>query len=120
MTLSTKNTGNWRVKSFNILATYKKAEDLINIGAYVQGSNPEIDYAITMIHRVNAFLKQNIDEKIDFNQTKDQMRALFASSDKLSFDLLTITGLKSMAKKAKLDILEITIDEKTEDELRMR
>ena len=67
-------------KIINILATYKKAEDLINIGAYVQGSNPEIDYAITMIHRVNAFLKQNIDEKIDFHQTKDQMRALFATS----------------------------------------
>jgi len=66
-------------KIINILATYKRAEDLINIGAYVQGSNQEIDYAITMIHRVNAFLKQNIDEKIDFNQTKDQMRALFAT-----------------------------------------
>ena len=66
-------------KIINILATYKKAEDLINIGAYVQGSNREIDYAITMIHRVNAFLKQNIDEKIEFNQTKDQMRTLFAS-----------------------------------------
>ena len=66
-------------KIINILATYKKAEDLINIGAYVQGSNPEIDYAITMIHRVNAFLKQNIDEKIEFNHTKDQMRALFAT-----------------------------------------
>ena len=26
------------------------------------------------------FLKQNIDEKIEFNQTKDQMRALFATS----------------------------------------
>jgi flagellum-specific ATP synthase len=66
-------------KIINILATYKKAEDLINIGAYVQGSNREIDYAITMIHRVNAFLKQNIDEKIEFNQTKDQMRILFAT-----------------------------------------
>lgn len=61
-----------------ILATYKKAEDLINIGAYVKGSNPEIDYAITMIDRVNGFLKQDIGEKIDFNQTIKQMRALFA------------------------------------------
>ena len=67
-------------KIINILATYKKAEDLINIGAYVQGSNQEIDYAITMIHLVNAFLKQNIDEKIEFNETKDQMRGLFATS----------------------------------------
>lgn len=62
-----------------ILATYKKAEDLINIGAYVQGSNPEIDYAVTMIDRVNGFLKQDIDEKIDFHQTINQMRALFAT-----------------------------------------
>ena len=62
-----------------ILAAYKKAEDLINIGAYVKGSNPEIDYAITMIDRVNGFLKQDIDEKIDFHQTINQMRALFAT-----------------------------------------
>jgi flagellum-specific ATP synthase len=62
-----------------ILAAYRKAEDLINIGAYVKGSNPEIDYAITMIDRVNGFLKQGIDEKIDFRQTINQMRALFAA-----------------------------------------
>jgi flagellum-specific ATP synthase len=66
-------------KIINILATYKKAEDLINIGAYAQGSNREIDYAISMIQRVNSFLKQDMNEKINFNQTKDQMRALFAS-----------------------------------------
>lgn len=57
----------------NIVATYKKAEDLINIGAYVQGSNPEIDYAIKMIDKVNAFLRQNIGEKIDFELAKNQL-----------------------------------------------
>jgi flagellum-specific ATP synthase len=62
-----------------ILAAYRKAEDLINIGAYVKGSNPEVDYAVTMIDRVNGFLKQGIDEKIDFQQTIKQMRALFAA-----------------------------------------
>jgi flagellar biosynthesis/type III secretory pathway ATPase len=31
-----------------------------------------------MIHQVNAFLKQNMDEKINFNQTREQMQALFA------------------------------------------
>lgn len=66
-------------KIIQILATHKKAEDLINIGAYAHGSNQEIDYAISMIQRVSTFLKQGIDEKIDFNQTKDQMRALFAT-----------------------------------------
>lgn len=61
----------------HILATYKKAEDLINIGAYAQGSNREIDYAIAMIDRVNAFLKQELNEKIDLTQTRLQMRNLF-------------------------------------------
>jgi flagellum-specific ATP synthase len=62
-----------------ILATHKKVEDLINIGAYVKGSNPEIDYAIIMIDRINGFLKQDINEKINFHQTIKQMRALFAT-----------------------------------------
>ena len=60
----------------NIVATYHKAEDLINIGAYVNGSNPAIDYAIKMIEKVNSFLRQNIDEKIDFAQSKSQLMEL--------------------------------------------
>ena len=62
----------------NILATYRKAEDLINIGAYVKGSNPEVDYAIDMIGRVNAFLMQAIDEKVGFAESRRDMFALFA------------------------------------------
>jgi flagellum-specific ATP synthase len=68
-----KNKANDLLK---ILATYKKAEDLINIGAYVNGSNHEIDHAIKMIDRVNNFLRQNIDEKIDFVQAKTQLLEL--------------------------------------------
>lgn len=56
-----------------IVATYKKAEDLINIGAYVQGSNPEIDFAVKMIDKVNAFLRQNIGERIDFASAVNQL-----------------------------------------------
>ena len=62
----------------NILATYKKAEDLINIGAYVKGSNPEVDYAMEMIGRVNNFLMQAIDEKVGFTESRRDMFALFA------------------------------------------
>ncbi len=61
----------------NIVATYRKAEDLINIGAYVEGSNPEIDNAIRMIDKVNSFLRQDIEEKIGFEESKRQLLALF-------------------------------------------
>ena len=47
----------------NVLATYNEAEDLINIGAYRAGSNPDIDYAISKISQVNAFLQQDVDSK---------------------------------------------------------
>jgi flagellum-specific ATP synthase len=56
-----------RLKS--ILAIYKEAEDLINIGAYVSGSNPKIDYAISMIDKVNGYLVQEIREKINFDES---------------------------------------------------
>jgi len=60
----------------NIVATYKKAEDLINIGAYVQGSNPGIDHAVRMIDQVNAFLRQNTGERVDFASAKTQLLEL--------------------------------------------
>ena len=60
----------------NVVATYKKAEDLINIGAYVQGSNPGIDHAVKMIDKVNAFLRQNTAERVDFESAKTQLLEL--------------------------------------------
>ena len=61
----------------NIIATYRKAEDLINIGAYVAGSNPEIDYAIKMIDRVNAYLRQDMNERVSFEESRRQLLELF-------------------------------------------
>lgn len=49
----------------NLLALYEKNQDLINIGAYVQGSDPRIDRAIRLIDEINGFLRQGIDEKLD-------------------------------------------------------
>lgn len=59
------------------LATYRKAEDLINIGAYVAGSNPKIDYAIKMIDSINRYLKQDIDATTNFEESISQMVQLF-------------------------------------------
>ena len=60
-----------------ILATYRKAEDLINIGAYVAGSNPKIDYAIKMFDSLTNYLKQTIEETVNFEDSIAQLDALF-------------------------------------------
>ncbi|ABR48874.1 flagellar protein export ATPase FliI [Alkaliphilus metalliredigens QYMF] len=59
-----------------ILSTYNDAEDLINIGAYVKGSNPKIDRAIEKIDAVNEFLIQTTDEKITFQESVDIMKKI--------------------------------------------
>ncbi len=61
----------------NVLATYMEAEDLINIGAYKAGSNKNIDHAVEKIDAVNAFLMQEVDEKVDFEQTIQLLEGLF-------------------------------------------
>ena len=61
----------------NVLATYSESEDLINIGAYKQGSNPEIDHAISKIHAVNQFLQQDVYEKFSFEETVDILKNMF-------------------------------------------
>lgn len=53
----------------NILSTYKEAVDLINIGAYVRGSNAQIDHAISMIDQINSFRKQGIHEPTPFQDS---------------------------------------------------
>jgi flagellum-specific ATP synthase len=52
-----------------LLATYRSAEDLINIGAYVDGSNPRIDRARQKIELINAFLRQRADDPTEYMET---------------------------------------------------
>ena len=61
----------------NVLATYNEAEDLINIGAYKNGSNPEIDYAIRKMKAVNDFLCQETDEKFTFEEELELLSRVF-------------------------------------------
>ncbi|MDF2944512.1 MAG: fliI [Herbinix sp.] len=63
----------------NVLATYQDAEDLINIGAYKNGSNPDIDYAISKIKEVNSFLQQDVDDKFDIDE---EIKMLMETFDK--------------------------------------
>jgi len=61
----------------SIMAVFKKAEDLINIGAYVEGSNPQIDKAIKKIPEINGFLRQSINEKLDYGESLQGLKSLF-------------------------------------------
>ncbi|MBI5192424.1 MAG: flagellar protein export ATPase FliI [Nitrospirae bacterium] len=65
-----------------VLAIYKKAEDLINIGAYKKGNNARIDYAIQMIDRINSFLCQGINEKVDFENSVKGLGDIFEEKGK--------------------------------------
>ncbi len=61
----------------NVLATYQEAEDLINIGAYKNGSNKNIDYAIKKIDAVNEYLMQPTHEKQEFEDELAALAAIF-------------------------------------------
>ncbi len=65
----------------DVLSTYKSAEDLINIGAYADGSNPKIDYAKSKIDEVNAFLKQSVDDPAPFATTVDSLVRMFGEGE---------------------------------------
>ena len=60
----------------NKLAVYKDAEDLINIGAYKKGSNPEIDEAIDKIGDINTLLKQKVDERFEFDEVIEALKEI--------------------------------------------
>jgi flagellum-specific ATP synthase len=53
----------------SLLRTYKEAEDLINIGAYVSGSNPAVDEAIMRHDKIKRFLQQDILESFEYETT---------------------------------------------------
>ncbi len=60
----------------DILRVYKDAEDLVNIGAYVQGSNPKIDEALKLIDTIKGFLQQSSDEPVTFEQTQELLKQI--------------------------------------------
>ena len=58
------------------LATYRDAEDLINIGAYTAGSNARIDEAVGKMDAITAFLRQGLNERSSFEESAAALTAL--------------------------------------------
>ena len=60
-----------------LLACYSESEDLINIGAYVSGSNKKIDMAIQYHEYLETYLKQGIEEKAYFKESIEGLTSVF-------------------------------------------
>ena len=60
----------------SIVAAYQEAEDLVSIGAYARGSNPQIDRALEFIDPINDFLRQGLDAGSNMGQHVQQLLGL--------------------------------------------
>lgn len=58
------------------LAIYRDAKDLIDIGAYTNGSNPKIDRAIEHMDRIQAFTRQRVEEQVGFEEMLNQLQEI--------------------------------------------
>ncbi len=60
-----------------ILAVYDRYEDMIAVGAYVRGSNADVDEAIRLKPRIDSFLAQDRRESIDAEGVMREMVSIF-------------------------------------------
>jgi flagellum-specific ATP synthase len=59
-----------------LLSAYKRAEDLINLGAYKAGTSSRIDLAIRMHDPIREFLRQDVSERASFTQSLEALSLL--------------------------------------------
>ena len=60
----------------DLMATYRDSEDLINIGAYIKGTNKKVDMAIEKIEAINDFLKQGVHDRLTFDVIVELLRGI--------------------------------------------
>lgn len=68
----------WAGRFREALTTYVQAEDMVNIGAYVAGSNPRIDTALKLIQPIRDYLRQPVEQPCSMQESLQQLEALFA------------------------------------------
>lgn len=62
----------------NTMATYHRARDLIDVGAYVSGTNPDVDRAVSLWDKIQGFLKQAPDEPVKYEDVVKNLQQLGA------------------------------------------
>lgn len=69
-------------KFVEVLSTYKRFEDMINLGAYKQGSNLKVDYAIRLIDQLKRYLRQDMNELVDYADSVQGLSLMFDDMEK--------------------------------------
>ena len=77
--ITSKEHRTWLGKLLTSMAAYSEAEDMINLGAYVRGSNPQLDQAIGLHPELEKFLIQGVEDRSDLKATLDRLSALAGS-----------------------------------------
>jgi flagellum-specific ATP synthase len=74
---------------------YRASEDVITLGAYTKGTNPELDKAIELYPKMRAFLEQDIDEAPSFEETLKALKEIFEEKEERGFVFTTMQGTTS-------------------------
>ena len=74
--ITTEHHRDLATKFRSLLAEYRKAEDLINVGAYAAGSNPRIDEAIQRIEDMQRFVSQPKEHASSQDQTLHELERI--------------------------------------------
>ncbi|HUS97776.1 MAG TPA: FliI/YscN family ATPase [Hyphomicrobiaceae bacterium] len=82
------------------IATWNEIEDLVNIGAYASGSNPEFDAVIQTRPMVQAFLRQEISQRVSFAEARRQLSALAQKIEETTARLAKDNGRQKAAAPA--------------------
>ncbi|MBI6545195.1 MAG: FliI/YscN family ATPase [Cyanobacteria bacterium NC_groundwater_1444_Ag_S-0.65um_54_12] len=82
--LADKDHKQARQAVFQMVADYKEVQDLLNVGAYVRGSNPAYDRAIAMWEQIKGFLKQDIRDNSPIEDTIRQLKMLGSTTSAAS------------------------------------
>jgi flagellum-specific ATP synthase len=68
-----------RAQAIDIMAAYRSAEDMITIGAYVDGSDPRVDRAKKLMPAINTFLRQEIGRRVSIETGVGELTKIMAS-----------------------------------------
>ena len=59
-----------------LLAAYRRSEDLVRIGAYNRGADPQLDRAIALLPQLDSFLRQKPSEVSPLSDTLERFLAV--------------------------------------------